>query len=135
MSKQTNNGKTVYIREDLAFKTIRDTNLGVIEADEFRKNLDPIPDASFDLDFEIAKIDNYINKSSVKSVVNLAEKSLKEKFAKELLNYISRISKPLKHIRPFIKKYCLHCKYEKPTIKNKANKNLKTIWSNVLFWV
>ena len=104
MSKQTNNGKTVYIREDLAFKTIRDTNLGVIEADEFRKNLDPIPDASFDLDFEIAKIDNYINKSSVKSVVNLAEKSLKEKFAKELLNYISRISKPLKHIRPVIKK-------------------------------
>ena len=104
MSKQTNNGKTVYIREDLAFKTIRDTNLGVIEADEFRKNLDPIPDASFDLDFKIAKIYNYINKSSVKLVVNLAEKSLKEKFAKELLNYISRISKPLKHIRPFIKK-------------------------------
>ena len=43
MSKWTNNGKSVYIREDLAFKTIRYTNLGVIEADEFRKILILIP--------------------------------------------------------------------------------------------
>ena len=31
--------KSVYIREDLAYRIIRYTNLGVIEADEFRKNL------------------------------------------------------------------------------------------------
>ena len=31
--------KSVYICEDLAYRIIRYTNLGVIEADEFRKNL------------------------------------------------------------------------------------------------
>ena len=177
--------KCVYIHEDLAYKIIRCTNLGVIEADEFRKNLDitnnqsiriereiiatkmrmfakenmvrqyqilklpfrvdlcfvnhklvieidedghpyyendetrqklieslgftftrinPDPDASFDLDFEIAKIYNYINESSVKLAVNLAEKYLKENFARELLNYISSISKPVKYIKYSIKK-------------------------------
>ena len=40
---------------------------------------------SFDLDVEIARIHNYINESSVRWwVVNSAEKSLKETFAKEL---------------------------------------------------
>ena len=39
MGQWTNNGKSVYIREDLAYKIIRYTNLGEIEADEFRKNL------------------------------------------------------------------------------------------------
>ena len=42
-----------------------------------RVNLDSDPDASFDLDVEIAKIYNHINESSVKLAVNLAEKSLK----------------------------------------------------------
>ena len=42
-----------------------------------RINPDPDPDAGFDPDVEIAKIYNYINKSSVKLVVNLVEKSLK----------------------------------------------------------
>ena len=62
--------------------------------------INPDPDASFDLDVEIAKIYNYLNESSV----NLAEKSLKENFAKELLNYISNMSKPLKYMKYFIKK-------------------------------
>ena len=166
MGQWTNNDKIVFIREDLAYKMIRYTNIGVIEADEFRKNLgitnnqsirverelratimkifvkesmrkqyqipglpcrvdlcffthklvveidedghsyykkdktrqklienigfifirvNPYsdPDASFDLDVEIAKIYNYINESSVKLAVNLAEKSLKEKFPKK----------------------------------------------------
>ena len=48
-----------------------------------RVNLDSDPDASFDLDVEIAKIYNHINESSVKLAVNLAEKSLKEKFPKK----------------------------------------------------
>ena len=61
--------------------------------------INPDPDASFDLDVEIAKIYYYINESSVK----LAEKSLKEKFANELLNYISSMSKPLKYMKYFIK--------------------------------
>ena len=39
MSKWINNDKSVHIREYLAYKIIRYTNLGVIEADEFRKNL------------------------------------------------------------------------------------------------
>ena len=39
MSKWTNDDKSVYICEDIAYKIIRYTNLSVIEADESRKNL------------------------------------------------------------------------------------------------
>ena len=43
-------------------------------------SINPDSDAGFDLDVEIAKIYNYINKSLLKLAVNSAEKSLKEKF-------------------------------------------------------
>ena len=39
MSQRINDDKSVYIREDFAYKIIWYTNLGVIEADKFRKNL------------------------------------------------------------------------------------------------
>ena len=39
MSQWINDDKSVYICEDLAYKIIRYIILGVIEADEFRKNL------------------------------------------------------------------------------------------------
>ena len=42
----------------------------------------------FDLEVEVAKIYNYINELPVRLAVNLAEKSLKEKFAKELSSYM-----------------------------------------------
>ena len=45
-----------------------------------------------------------VNESSVKLAVNSVEKSLKEKFAKELLSYISSISGPLEYIKDFIEK-------------------------------
>ena len=51
-----------------------------------------------DLDVEIATIYNCINESSVRLAANSAEKSLKEKFAKELLSYMSSFSKFLKPI-------------------------------------
>ena len=50
----------------------------------------------FDIFLEISKIQNYITKSN--------EEKLKSKFAKELLNYMSSISKPLNNIRYLIKK-------------------------------
>ena len=45
-------------------------------------------------DVKIAEIYNYINESPVKLAVNWTEKSLKEKFAKEL--FMSSISKTIK---------------------------------------
>ena len=45
-------------------------------------NINPDSYAGFDLDVEIAKTYNYINKSRLKLAVNSAEKSLKEKFVK-----------------------------------------------------
>ena len=57
-----------------------------------------------DLDVEIARIYNYIKESSVELVVNSTEKSLKERFAKESLSYLSNTSNDLKHINYFIKK-------------------------------
>ena len=50
----------------------------------------------FDIFREIRKIQNYITQSN--------EEKLKSKFAEELLNYISSISKPLKQIRYFVEK-------------------------------
>ena len=50
----------------------------------------------FDIFPEISKIQNYITQSN--------EEKLKSKFAKELLNYICSIFKPLKRIKYFIKK-------------------------------
>ena len=59
-----------------------------------------IPDAKgFDIFLEISKIQNYITQSN--------EENLKSKFAEKLLNYISSISKPLKHIRYFVEKILL----------------------------
>ena len=56
-----------------------------------------IPDVKgFDIFLEISKIQNYITQSN--------EENLKSKFAEKLLNYISSISKPLKHIRYFVEK-------------------------------
>ena len=50
----------------------------------------------FDVFVENSKIKNCIKKSN--------ENKMKSKFAKELLNYISSLSKPLKHIRYFAEK-------------------------------
>ena len=62
------------------------------------------PDAeNFDLDVEIAKIYNYINESPVRLAVKLVEKYLKERFAKELLSFMSSFSKFFKSVRYFVK--------------------------------
>ena len=53
-----------------------------------RINPDPDPDAGFDPVLEIPRIYNYINELSVKLAIDSAEKSLKQKFAKELLSYL-----------------------------------------------
>ena len=59
---------------------------------------------NFDLDDEIAKLYNYINDLSGRLAVSSAEKSLKRKFANELLSYMSSFSKLLKPIRYFVTK-------------------------------
>ena len=53
MGQWTNNDKIVYIREDLAYKMIRYTNLGVIEGDQFRKNLGITNNQSIRIEREI----------------------------------------------------------------------------------
>ena len=58
-----------------------------------RINLDA---ENFDIFVEVSKIQNYITKSN--------EQKMKSKFARELLSYMSTISKPLKYIGYFIKK-------------------------------
>ena len=50
----------------------------------------------FNMILEISEIQSFITKSN--------EEKLKSKFAEELLDYISSISKPLKHIRYFVEK-------------------------------
>ena len=82
----------------------------------------------FDIFLEISKIQNYFTQSN--------KEKLKRKFPKELLNYISNISMPLKHIRYFAKKYTTHnVRHEKHEIKNKTNENWKTTQNNLLFGV
>ena len=92
-------GHLYYENDQIRQKLIEDHGFNFI-----RIKPDPDPDAGFDVDVEISKIYNYINESSVELVVNSAEKSLKEKFTKELLSYMWSISKPLKYVKHFIKK-------------------------------
>ena len=71
------------------------------------------PDAEgFDIFLEIGKIQNDIAQSN--------EEKLKSKSEKELLSYVSSISKLLKYIKYFVKKYYPHCKTWK-THKQKEN--------------
>ena len=90
------------------------------------------PDAeNFDLDVEIAKICNYINESPVRLAVKLVEKYLKERFAKELLSFMSSFSKFFKSVRYFVKNnnmekktentYCLVCR------KKADNKKIRAV--------
>ena len=178
MSQWIDDDKSVYIREDLAYQMICYMNQGVIEANEFRKNLGVENDKPVRIEKEvitmimkifakenlvsqykipglpylvdlcfvahklIIEIDKNghpyyendqirqelivellliltlmqvliqmlklqkctVNESSVKLAVNSIEKSLKEKFPKELLSYISSISGPLEYIKDFIEK-------------------------------
>ena len=60
-------------------------------------NPDLDPDAGFDPDVGIEKLYNCINESSPTLAVTSAERSLKEKFAKVLLSYMSSITKPLNY--------------------------------------
>ena len=76
-------GHPYYENDQIRQKLIEDHGFNFI-----RIKPDPDPDAGFDEDVEISKIYNYINESSVELVVNSAEKSLKEKFTKELLSYM-----------------------------------------------
>ena len=55
---------------------------------------------------------NYIKDSFIKLVVDSVEKSLKEKIAKELLSYMSRLSGTLKYVKYFIKNCYQHYKTE-----------------------
>ena len=53
MSQWISDDKSVYICEDLAYKIIRYFNLGVIEADEFGKNLSVKNDQPIQLEREM----------------------------------------------------------------------------------
>ena len=56
MNEWIDDDKSVYIREDRAYKVIRYINLGVTEADEFRKNLGVKNDQSIRIEREIIAI-------------------------------------------------------------------------------
>ena len=56
MGQWINDDKSVYIREDLAYKLICYINLGVIEADEFRKTLGVENDKSVRIERKIIAI-------------------------------------------------------------------------------
>ena len=56
MQNWIDDDKSVYAREDLAYKLIRPINLGVIEANEFRKNLGVENDQSVRIEREIIAI-------------------------------------------------------------------------------
>ena len=65
---------------------------------------DTDPDAGFHSDVEIAKIYKYVNKLSLKLAVNSRKKSVKGKFTKELLSYMSSFSEPLNYIMYSVEK-------------------------------
>ena len=109
----------------------RNTDYQIKRQREIEKELNCVfirtnPDAA---DFNINKLNNQI----FKHIIQAKEEKLKNNSTKELLTYVSSIFIPLKPIKYFVNKYFPHCNHEKHTIKNKANKNRKTIWNKVLF--
>ena len=63
------------------------------------------PDAeNFDIFVEISTIQNYMTKSTKQLTKKWTKEEMKKKFTKELLHFMSSVSKPLKHINYFIKK-------------------------------
>ena len=109
----------------------RNTDYQIKRQKEIEKELNCVfirtnPDAA---DSNINKLKNQI----FKHIIQAKEEKLKNNSAKELLTYVSSIFIPLKPIKYFVKKYFPHCNHEKHMIKNKANKNWKTIWNKVLF--
>ena len=103
----------------------RNTDYQIKRQREIEKELNCVfirtnPDAA---DFNINKLNNQI----FKHIIQAKEEKLKNNSTKELLTYVSSIFIPLKPIKYFVNKYFPHCNHEKYTIKNKANKNRKTI--------
>ena len=92
-------GHLYYENNEIMQKLIEDLGFTFI-----RINPDSNLNADFDLNVEIAKICNHISESSVKLAVNSAKKSLKEKFTKELLSYMSIFSGILECVKYFIEK-------------------------------
>ena len=80
----------------------RNTDYEIKRQREIEKELNCVffktnPDAA---DFNINKLNNQI----FKHIIQLKEEKLKNKFAKELLSYVSSIFIPLKPIKYFVKK-------------------------------
>ena len=79
VTKTDENGHPYYKNDETRQKLIERHGFTFI-----RINPDLDPDEDFDQGAKTAKIYNYINESSLKLAVNLAEKPLKEKLTKEL---------------------------------------------------
>ena len=77
----------------------------------------------------INKINTHIKKSTKKSLIDKISKRLLEL---EFNSNHSIITKALKRV---VKKILPIVKHEKRKIKNKADKNQKATWNNILFWV
>ena len=88
---------SMYVNEDIAISIIMQSRLSNSKMIKFRSDFRINPDVEgFDIFLEISELQHYITQSN--------KEKQKSKIRKELLNYISSISKPLKHIRYFVKK-------------------------------
>ena len=84
---------------------------------------------NFNIFRTINKINTHIKKSTKKSLIDKISKRLLEL---EFNSNHSIITKTLKRV---VKKILPIVKHEKRKIKNKADKNQKATWNNILFWV
>ena len=87
-------------------------------------------DPGFDINKLQGEIDSQVTKLREKKAVNEVINKISEGFEK---NNCSDKIKRIKAICP--KHFTKLQKNEKHTIKNKAYKNPKTTWNNILFWV
>ena len=94
----------------------------------------------YDLDYEVGNIEAFIDELKNQKIKKLEkqlikEKEIREKVEKEMGEKLEKElkdkSKELKNLRIIIK----NVKDEKHKIKNKTNRNWKTTWNNILFWV
>ena len=86
-------------------------------------------------DFNMNRLINQIYKHIIESTKNQTKVSTEKSLIDDLSKRLLELEFKSKSLKWLSKTFYQITKNEKYTIKNKINKNWKTTWNNILFWV
>ena len=86
-------------------------------------------------DFNMNRLINQIYKHIIESTKNQTKVSTEKSLIDDLSKRLLELEFKSKSLKWLSKMFYQITKNKKYTIKNKINKNWKTTWNNILFWV